>query len=192
MAYELDHQYGNEYRTSTIYGDKQRKFIAISSHTIQNRSRDRVWFFWKRQQPKQANPCKTESWSKRTCREIRYATTVQAETTIDTHHNPCRRRIKESRRRVDRVGAEVAASKNGRSHLGFLNQTTQTTSSGCWKQTAQTTSDVEDVGEQEQPPQNHRHWNHREIRRGVVRMATAAHRTTIYNSYIREKNGKRR
>jgi hypothetical protein len=45
MAYELDRQHGNEYRTSTIYGDKRRKFTAISRHTIQNRSRDRVRFF---------------------------------------------------------------------------------------------------------------------------------------------------
>jgi len=44
MAYELDSQHGNEYRTSTIYGDKRRKFTAISSHTIQNRSRGRVRF----------------------------------------------------------------------------------------------------------------------------------------------------
>jgi len=85
-------------------------------------------------------------------------------TTIDTDHNPCRRRIKESRRRVDRDGAKVAAEKKGRSHLGCWKQTTQTTSGGCWKQTAQTTSDVEDIGEQEQPPQNHRHWSRREIR----------------------------
>jgi len=45
MAYELDCQHGNEYRTFTIYGDKRRKFTTISSHTIQNRSRDRVRLF---------------------------------------------------------------------------------------------------------------------------------------------------
>jgi len=45
MAYELDRQHGNEYRRSTIYGDKRRKFTAISSHTIQNQSRDQVRFF---------------------------------------------------------------------------------------------------------------------------------------------------
>jgi len=45
MAYELNRQHGNEYRTSTFYGDKQRKFTSISSHTLQNRSRDRVRLF---------------------------------------------------------------------------------------------------------------------------------------------------
>jgi len=45
MSYELDRQQGNEYRTLTIYGDKRRKFTAISSPTIQNRSQDQVRFF---------------------------------------------------------------------------------------------------------------------------------------------------
>jgi len=45
MAYELDRQHDNEYRTSTIYSDKQRKFTTISSHTIQNQSRDKVRLF---------------------------------------------------------------------------------------------------------------------------------------------------
>jgi len=64
----------------SFYGDKRRKFAAISSHTVQNRSRDQVRCFLRWQQPKQAKPCKTESWSKQPQSLNREA----------SNHNPCK------------------------------------------------------------------------------------------------------
>jgi len=98
MAYELDHQHGDEYHTPTIYCDKPHKFTIFFSPTIQNQSWDRIKFFLKQQQPKavqsfdavsaklnRENVQRTEQPNLQRDKP-RSAVTVQTETIIVTQH----------------------------------------------------------------------------------------------------------